>query len=207
MILCPPHHPDGQKPAHCQRPLANAFQVGYALNYSHPGSQLYVDSIVDGLYEWNVSFVKLDGNVPGSSFAPSAYGRCDTRPDLLAWRRAIDRGYEEWQHAGRERIWLAASWELPPEEAGPVLDVAVDSWRVAIDIEAYGKQMTTFDRVVRNARKAAGWTCIDKHRDWAGLLDMDAVLVSDMTLAECKSLVTIWSLLVSSTLVEAFMVF
>ncbi|KAG0146519.1 hypothetical protein CROQUDRAFT_657334 [Cronartium quercuum f. sp. fusiforme G11] len=195
VIHCPPIQPGGSRPPNCRRPLANAFHVGYALNYSHPGSQLYVDSIVDGLYRWNISFVKLDGNVPGSSFPLASGDLCDTRPDLLAWRKAINRGYEEWRHAGREKIWLAASWEIPPVEVGPVLDVAVDSWRVAIDIEAYGYQMTTFDRVVRNARKAAEWSCIDAHRAWDGLLDLDACLVSDMALAESRSVVTIWALL------------
>ncbi|KAH9819061.1 family 27 glycoside hydrolase [Melampsora americana] len=195
VIHCPKSRTSGSPTPHCRRPMANAFGVGYALNHSHPGSQLYVNSIVEELYRWNVSFVKMDGNVPGSSFRPTSKVACDTRPDLLAWRRAIDRGYEEWRHAGRERIWLAASWELPPQETGPVLDVAADSWRVAIDVEAYGHKMTTFDRIVRNARKAAGWTCVDAHRRWEGLIDMDAVLISDMTLAECRSVVTIWALM------------
>jgi hypothetical protein len=39
--------------------MANAFNARYALNYSHPGSQMYMNSVVHGLYGWKVSFVKL----------------------------------------------------------------------------------------------------------------------------------------------------
>ncbi|EGG11933.1 family 27 glycoside hydrolase [Melampsora larici-populina 98AG31] len=179
----------------CHRPYANAFKAGYALNYSHPGAQAYVDSIVDQLYSWNVSFVKLDGNVPGSSIESSDkdFKACNTSPDLLAWRSAIDRLHKsEWRNKGRERIWLTTSWALPPSEA-EILRETVDAWRVAIDIESYGKEMTTFDRVIRNARAAARWTSVEKNRG-PGLLDMDSIVIANMTIEECRSMITIWAL-------------
>lgn len=175
--------------------MANAFNAGYALNYSHPGSQMYINSVVDGLYRWNVSFVKLDALVPGSSFDPMDYTKCDTRADLAAWRKAIDSRYEEeWQHAGRERIWLVASWAIPTIE-GPTMDQNADSWRVEQDIEAYGQRMTTFDRVIRNIKAAALWTSVEENRAWRGLIDLDSLLVSDMTYEESKSTVTLWAIL------------
>ncbi|KAA1066746.1 hypothetical protein PGT21_023672 [Puccinia graminis f. sp. tritici] len=197
IIQCPIiHHPSGRKRrTNCQRPMANAFNAGYPLNYSHPGSQMYINSVVDGLYSWNVSFVKLDALVPGSSFDPADYTKCDTRADLAAWRRAIDSRYEEeWKHVGRERIWLVASWAIPTIE-GPTMDLNADSWRVEQDIEAYGERMTTFDRVIRNIKTAALWTSVEKNRAWRGLIDLDSLLVSDMTYEESKSTVTLWAVL------------
>jgi hypothetical protein len=144
-----------------------------------------------------VSFVKLDALVPGSSFDAADYGKCDTRADLAAWRRAIDLRYEqEWQYAGRERIWLVASWGIPTRE-GPIMDQNADSWRVEQDIEAYGQRMTTFDRVIRNIKTAALWTSVEENRAWSGLLDLDSLLISDMSYEESKSTVTLWAVLVS----------
>lgn len=180
----------------CRRPHANAFSAGIALNHSHPGAQAYVDSVVTLLYSWNVSFVKLDGNVPGSSVDRShpEWRACDTVPDLHAWRSAIDRMYPAWEDQGREKIWLVASWELLPMIRKD-LRSTVDSWRVATDIEAYGKVMTTFDRVIRTAKRAAIWTSVEKNRG-SGLLDLDSVLVGDMTDEEAQTTVTIWALMV-----------
>lgn len=197
IIQCPfTRHPMSHQAHHdCHRPFANAFQSGYALNYSHPGSQMYIDSVVDGLYSWNVSFVKLDALVPGSSFHPIDGTACDTRADLAAWRRAIEERYEqEWQHVGRQKIWLLASWAIPTFE-GPTMDRNADSWRVEQDIEAYGQQMTTFDRVIRNIKAAALWTSIENNRNWRGLIDLDSLIVSDMTYEESKSMVTVWAIL------------
>ena len=144
-----------------------------------------------------MSFVKLDGNVPGSSIDTSAaeWSRCDTIPDLRAWRSAIDRLHPEWEIQGRERIWLVASWEIPTCVADH-MRMNADSWRVAIDIEAYGHVMTTFDRVIRNAKRGAIWTSIEANRG-TGLIDLDAVLVTDMTHYEAEATVTIWALMVS----------
>ncbi|MBW0537049.1 hypothetical protein O181_076764 [Austropuccinia psidii MF-1] len=181
--------------SNCKRPLANAFQAGYPLNYSHPGSQMYINSLVDGLYSWNVSFVKLDGNVPGSSFLVTESTPCDTRADLRAWRRAIEERHEaKWKKVGREKIWLAASWAIPVSQRNN-MDATSDSWRIEQDVEEYGTRMTTFDRVIRNVRKSAGWTCIEKNRGWKGLIDLDSILVSDMSYEESQSMVTMWAML------------
>ncbi|PLW09164.1 hypothetical protein PCANC_16790 [Puccinia coronata f. sp. avenae] len=73
-----------------------------------------------------------DALVPGSSFdAAEYYGKCDTRADLAAWRRAIDlRCEQEWQN-----------------------------------------------------------------RAWSGLLDLNSLLISDMTYEESKSTATLWAVL------------
>ncbi|KAA1066739.1 hypothetical protein PGT21_023456 [Puccinia graminis f. sp. tritici] len=179
----------------CNRNTVNAFNAGMALNYSHPGAQMYINSIVEGLYSWGVSFVKLDGIVPGSSVDPPEYWKYNVTADLMAWRRAIDELYEQkWQKQGRERIWLGASWKIPTN-AGSTMEKYMNSFRVEQDIEAYSEtQMTTFDRVIRNAKTAALWSSVDANRKWKGTRDLDSILISDMSLAECKTMVTIWAM-------------
>ncbi|PLW30025.1 hypothetical protein PCASD_15783 [Puccinia coronata f. sp. avenae] len=178
----------------CKRTTVNAFNAGMALNYSHPGAQMYINSLVDGLYSWGVSFVKLDGIVPGSSVDAPEYWKYDVTADLGAWRKAIDELYEQkWQKQGRERIWLGASWKLPTS-AGATMEKYMNSFRVEQDIEAYSEtQMTTFDRVIRNAKTAALWSSVEANRQWKGIRDLDSILISDMTLPECRSMVTIWA--------------
>ncbi|PLW30005.1 hypothetical protein PCASD_15782 [Puccinia coronata f. sp. avenae] len=179
----------------CNRTTVNAFNAGMALNYSHPGAQMYINSLVDGLYSWGVSFVKLDGIVPGSSMDPPEFWKYDTSSDLRAWRKGIDELYEQkWRKQGRERIWLGASWKLPTY-AGATMEKYMNSFRVEQDIEAYSEtEMTTFDRVIRNAKTAALWSSVDTNRRWKGIRDLDSILISDMTLSECRSMVTIWAM-------------
>ncbi|KAH8915274.1 glycoside hydrolase family 27 protein [Atractiella rhizophila] len=171
---------------------ANAFTLGKPLNYSHPGAQAYIDSIVRQLYDWNVSFVKLDGLVPGSSinqrFPP--WRTMSTHSDLLAWRSAIDRLYPG---GNKKKIWLGGSWEIPPHDSAWIA-TTTDSWRVSIDVEEYGKRLTTWDRVVRNSKKGALWTSTGEW-DRKGLLDLDSIPIGDLDLEEARSMITIWAIM------------
>ncbi|KAH9454555.1 hypothetical protein MJO28_007554 [Puccinia striiformis f. sp. tritici] len=190
IIQCP-----DKEALNCNRNTVNAFNAGMALNYSHPGAQMYINSVVEGLYSWGVSFVKLDGIVPGSSVEAPEYWKYNTTADLMAWRKAINELYEQkWKKQGRERIWLGASWKIPPS-AGSTMDKYMNSFRIEQDIEAYSEtQMTTFDRVIRNAKTAALWSSVEANRKWKGVRDLDSILISDMTIPECKTLVTIWAI-------------
>ncbi|WAR63119.1 hypothetical protein PtB15_18B201 [Puccinia triticina] len=190
IIQCPDKEALG-----CNRTIANAFNAGLALNYSHPGAQMYINSVVDGLYRWGVSFVKLDGIVPGSSVDPPEWWKYNATADLMAWRKAINDLYEQkWQKQGRERIWLGASWKIPTS-AGSTMEKYANSFRIEQDIEAYSEtQMTTFDRVIRNAKTAALWSSADANRKWKGARDLDSILISDITLAESRTMVTLWAL-------------
>lgn len=67
---------------------------------------------------------------------------------------------------------------------------------MAIDIAAYSTVMTTFDRVIRNALVAASWSSIPANRGGT-TLDLDAILLADLSLTESKTMATLWALLVS----------
>ncbi|KAG0143651.1 hypothetical protein CROQUDRAFT_66009 [Cronartium quercuum f. sp. fusiforme G11] len=186
IIICP------DLKAGCKRPPANAFMAGYAIDYNHPGAQAYIDSIVDLLYKWKVVFVKFAGVLPGSSIDPhnSLFGDATSAPDLVAWRKAINRIHRKYK--SQPRIWLDAAWQISKSQK-TVLKKNADSHRVAIDIAAYGLVMTTFDRVIRNALEAATWSSIPRNQGGT-VLDLDAILLADLTLAECRTMVTIWAL-------------
>ncbi|OAV98085.1 hypothetical protein PTTG_01202 [Puccinia triticina 1-1 BBBD Race 1] len=190
IIQCPDREALG-----CNRMMPNAFNTGLALNYSHPGAQMYINSVVDGLYSWGVSFVKLAGVVPGSGVDPVEWWKYNTTGDLMAWRKAIDDMYQQkWQKQGREPIWLAVSWKIPTV-AGSTMDKYADSFRIEQDIEAYvGTMTTSFYRVIRSVKTSALWSSVDANREWKGIRDLDSILISDMTVAECKTMITIWAM-------------
>ncbi|EFP85830.2 uncharacterized protein PGTG_11586 [Puccinia graminis f. sp. tritici CRL 75-36-700-3] len=105
IIQCPDKYSPG-----CNQNTVSAFNAGVALNYSNPGAQMYINSVVDDLYSWGVSYVKLARILPGSMVNPPKYWKCNTTANLMAWRKAINELYEQkWQKQGQEQIGLGAS--------------------------------------------------------------------------------------------------
>ncbi|EGF97786.1 family 27 glycoside hydrolase [Melampsora larici-populina 98AG31] len=190
IVLCP----TTSNSTNCKRPPANAFSAGQSLDFSHPGAQAYIDSIVDQLYSWKVTFVKYAGYIPGSSVDPNNadFSSATSAADLAAWRSAIDRLHQT-KYSNQPKIWISAAWEIAKSQKD-ILKVNADSHRVAIDIAAYSTVMTTFDRVIRNARVAASWSSVDANRGGT-VLDLDAILLADLSAAEAKTMVTLWALL------------
>jgi len=143
---------------------ANAFGGSrYKIDFTKPGAQEYIDSVVELLAEWGVDFLKLDAIVPGSIVTGS---NIDARPDVIAWHKAIEK-------VGRP-IWLTLSWAIPGED----LDVwrpNARAWRIEIDVETYGNTLCSFGDVLRNAKKLAQWT--KSYGINPGFQDMDSLLV------------------------------
>lgn len=195
IILCP----NTTAQPNCVRPPANAFGAGLALNFTHPGAQAYIDSVVELLYSWKVTFVKYAGYVPGSSIDPSNadFAQASSAADLAAWNSAIDRLHQT-RYAHQPKIWLSAAWEIAKSEKATLQKHAA-SVRVAIDIAAYSTVMTTFDRVIRNANVGASWSSVPAYRG-GPVLDLDALLLADLTIDESQTMVTLWALLVSLSL-------
>ncbi|KAH9820771.1 family 27 glycoside hydrolase [Melampsora americana] len=190
IVLCP----TTSNSTSCKRPPANAFSAGQSLNFSHPGAQAYIDSIVDQLYSWKVTFVKYAGYIPGSSIDPNNadFSSGTSAADLAAWRSAINR-LQATKYPNQPKIWLSAAWEIAKSQKD-ILKTNADSHRVAIDIAAYSTVMTTFDRVIRNARVAASWSSVDANRGGA-VLDLDAILLADLRPTGAKTMITLWALL------------
>jgi hypothetical protein len=88
------------------------------IDYSRPGAQAYVDSVVDELASWGVDYVKLDGIANSNG------------PDVKAWRAAI-------RHSGRPMVLNITQGSYTIKLA-PVLKKYASQWEFAPDIEISG---------------------------------------------------------------------
>ena len=71
------------------------------IDFTKPGAQKYINSVVALFASWGVDFIKLDGVAPGSYNDSLSI---DNRPDVAAWSKAIA--------ASGRPIWLTISWAL-----------------------------------------------------------------------------------------------
>jgi len=85
----------------------NSFSAGQTnpyhikIDFTKPGAQDYINSVVNLFAFWGIDFIKLDGVTPGSYVDNLSI---DSRPDVEAWSKAIAQ-------SGRP-IWLTVSWRL-----------------------------------------------------------------------------------------------
>jgi len=95
------------------------------INYSRPGAQAYVNSIVDELARWGVDFIKLDGITDHNT------------ADIEAWSNAIRPLGRPMQLDVTEGNYSIA--------LGPTLDKYATQWEYSSDIENYGgKGLTNY---------------------------------------------------------------
>ena len=88
------------------------------INYSAPGAQAYVDSVVNELASWGVDYIKLDG-ITNSNVA-----------DVEAWSAAI-------RHSGRPMVLNITQGSYTIKIA-PELEQYANQWEFAPDIEING---------------------------------------------------------------------
>src|SRR5258707_1688095 len=60
----------------------------YKIDFSKPGAQEYINSVVDLFASWGTDFIKLDAVTPGSYRDDTSI---DNRDDVTAWANAIRR--------------------------------------------------------------------------------------------------------------------
>jgi hypothetical protein len=89
-----------------------------AIDYSAPGAQAYVNSVVDQLASWGVDFIKLDGITDQNG------------PDIEAWQAAI-------HHSGRPMVLDATEGSFTTQLA-PTLNKYANQWEYEPDIEFNG---------------------------------------------------------------------
>jgi hypothetical protein len=88
------------------------------IDYSAPGAQAYVDSIVDELASWGVDYIKLDGITNSNG------------PDIQAWQAAI-------QQSGRPMVLDTTQGSFTIKLA-PTLQEYANQWEFDPDIELNG---------------------------------------------------------------------
>jgi alpha-galactosidase len=81
--------------------IGNGFGFGYKIDFTKPGAQEYINSIVNLYASWGIDYIKLDSVTPGSYHDDLSINNI---PDVLAYSKAIAQ-------SGRP-IWLTISWAL-----------------------------------------------------------------------------------------------
>ena len=79
----------------------NGFGFGDKIDFTKPGAQEYINSIVNLYASWGIDYIKLDSVTPGSYHDDLSINNI---PDVLAYSKAIGQ-------SGRP-IWLTISWAL-----------------------------------------------------------------------------------------------
>ncbi|MCW2894723.1 MAG: glycoside hydrolase clan [Actinomycetia bacterium] len=168
-----------------------------AINYSAPGAQAYVNSVVDELASWGVDYIKLDG-IANSNGA-----------DVEAWQAAI-------QQSGRPMVLNITQGSYTIKLA-PTLKKYANQWEFAPDIELNGPDEGSANSC--NAPPYAGCLSVfpfTSYPDWndrfasvaswqpyggpGGFNDYDSIEVGDgstdsgMSLAASESQLSLWSL-------------
>jgi hypothetical protein len=167
------------------------------INYSAPGAQAYVDSVVDELASWGVDYIKLDGITNRNV------------PDIQAWSAAI-------KQSGRPMVLNITQGSYTIKIA-PELKQYANQWEFAPDIEINGPDEGSANAC--NAPPFTGCSSVfpltsfshwkDRFNDVAkwqpyggpgGFNDYDSIEVGDgtadsgMSLAAEQSQLSLWAL-------------
>lgn len=159
----------------------------YKIDFSKPGAQEYIDSVVALFASWGVDFIKLDGVTPGSYSDDLSI---DNRDDVAAWSKAIAR-------SGRP-IWLTVSWQLD-KDYQDVWQTYSNARRIDDDVECESRcaTLTNWPRIEKRFRDLPAWQ--DAAGPAKGWNDLDTLDIGDgaldgLSLDEKRSAMTIWSM-------------
>ncbi|MER6736057.1 alpha-galactosidase [Streptomyces puniciscabiei] len=155
----------------------------YAIDYSRPGAQEFVDSWARQFASWGVDYLKIDG-----------VGSQDV-PDVQAWDKAL-------RATGRP-ITFALSNNLPLDHATTWRSLA-NSWRTQGDVECYcgpgpdgsGYPLTNWSHVSTRFDSAAAW---QPYAGPGGWNDLDSLEIGNgdqagLTADQRRSQFTLWSM-------------
>lgn len=162
------------------------FPYHYKIDFSKPGAQEYINSVVDLFASWGVDLIKLDGVTPGSY---SYSLRIDNREDVKAWSKAIVQ-------SGRP-IWFTVSWALDQDYL-EVWQQFSDARRIEGDIDCEGQCSTITNWALTSYRfyDLVGWQ--NTAGPELGWNDLDSLEVGDSTSGlsneERRSAVTLWAM-------------
>jgi alpha-galactosidase len=186
-------------PYHIQDILAVPYTAGnafgapgtspyhYKIDFSKPGAQEYIDSVVAEFSSWGVDFIKLDGVTPGSYSDDLSINNL---ADVQAWSKAIAK-------TGRP-IWLTVSWAVDQDYLGTWQQFS-NARRIDDDVECEGRcaTLTDWSRIYKRFRDLPAWQASAGPQ--LGWNDLDSLDVGDgaldgLTNEEKRSAFTLWSI-------------
>jgi len=170
----------------------NAFSSGQVtpyhnkIDFTKPGAQAYIDSVVALFASWGIDLIKLDGVTPGSYSDDLSI---DNRADVQAWSTAIAR-------SGRP-IWLTVSWALNKDYLS-VWQLA-NARRIDEDVECEGRcaTLTDWPMVTERFYDLVGWQ--DAAGPTVGWNDLDSLDIgtsgnSGLNEIEQQAALTLWAM-------------
>jgi hypothetical protein len=169
----------------------NAFSFGQSnpwhkkIDFTQPGANAYINSVVDLFASWGVDLIKLDGVTPGSDHDNLTV---DNRADVAAWSQAIAQ-------SGRP-MWLTISWALDPAYIS-TWQTYSNAKRIEDDVDCYCATLTNWTAVSRrfgdlatwqsDAGPASGWNDLDS-------LDIGNGIQDGLTNDERQSAMSLWAI-------------
>jgi hypothetical protein len=166
-------------------PLPNPYHD--KIDFTKPGAQEYINSIVTLFASWGIDFIKLDAVTPGSDVYNLSI---DNRPDVQAWSQAI-------ANSGQP-MWLTISWALDEDYLSTWQEYA-NARRIDQDVECEGdcSTLTNWPRIVVREYDDVNWE--SAAGPTVGWNDMDTLDVGNGTTdglsdTEKQTAITIWSM-------------
>ncbi|WP_413307472.1 alpha-galactosidase [Bacillus sp. 1P10SD] len=155
------------------------FDNMYAIDFSKPGAQEFIDSWARLFASYGVDYLKIDGV------------RNQDIPDIEAWAKALKK-------TGRP-IHVELSNNLDIKHVSTWQHLS-NGWRTDHDVEAYGRDtLTNWKKVSRRFADAAKW---QPHAGPGGWNDFDSLNVANgskdgLTDEEKRSYVSLWAIAAS----------
>ena len=159
----------------------------YKIDFSKPGAQEYINSVVALFASWGFDYLKLDGVTPGSYVDDLSI---DNRQDVAAYSQAV---------AASERpMWLTISWALDEDYLSTWQQYA-NARRIEDDIECEGRcaTLTDWQRIYQRFRDVVGWEhAASPSLGWNDLdtLDIGDGMLDGLTNDEKQTALTFWAM-------------
>jgi len=157
------------------------------IDFTKPGAQEYMNSVVALFASWGVDFIKLDGVTPGSY---SDGLSIDNRDDVAAWSKAIAL-------SGRP-IWLTISWAIDQDYLSDFQPYQ-NARRIEDDVECEGRcgTLTDWQRIYQRFRDLPAWQ--NSASPSLGWNDLDSLDIGDgaldgLTNDEKQTAVSLWAM-------------
>ena len=162
---------------------ANAFGDWHMkIDFSKPGAQEYIDSVINLWASWGIDYLKVDGVGPGSD------SDVDSRDNIAAYWKAIHK-------CGRP-IWLELSWRLDHKYAD-FWSKHSNGWRCNDDVDSLTHYISGWGNIQLRFAEAPQWS--ENAGPGKGWNDFDAAPVGDgeldgLTDDERRTCMTLWSI-------------
>jgi alpha-galactosidase len=167
--------------------IGNGFGYGYKIDFTKPGAQEYINSIINLYASWGIDFIKLDSVTPGSY---NDNLNINNIPDVQAMSKAIAQ-------SGRP-IWLTLSWALDEDYLANWQQNS-NARRINGDVECEGDcpNLTEWQRVLLRFYDLIGWESASGPT--LGWNDLDSLEVGNgttdgITDTEQQTAMTLWAM-------------